>query len=228
MQQSRAALTRLPGLLRASRCASEARCFASTASTQTQQTHKYDPYSVPAGHQNSDLGSIACNISLNRRRDLTLREDLKVVSDGKPATLASVMRGKLVALFGVPDMGKTCGEKHLPDFLKNADKLRQAGVEEIVCAAVAPADKLEEWAKQHGNSNGQIALIADENGGMTRMLGLDIPAKTGAKSDGPWSQRYAALVDNGILLKLRVEGNMAEVKESSAESIIDMMKTLKR
>lgn len=92
MQQSRAALARLPGLLRASRCASGARCFASTASTQTQQTHKYDPYSVPAGHQNSDLGSIACNISLNRRRDLTLREDLKVVSDGKPATLASVMR----------------------------------------------------------------------------------------------------------------------------------------
>ena len=77
----------------------------------------------------------------------------------------------------------------------------------------------------------QIALIADEAGGMTRMLGLDIPAKTGDKSAaGPRSQRwgcfrahtqqhasctpqrdeaacyfchrYAALVDGGILLKL--------------------------
>jgi hypothetical protein len=37
----------------------------------------------------------------------------------------------------------------------------------------------------------QIALIADEAGGMTRMLGLDIPAKTGDKSAaGPRSQRW--------------------------------------
>lgn len=39
----------------------------------------------------------------------------------------------------------------------------------------------------------QIALIADEDGGMTRMLGLDIPAKTGDKSAaGPRSQRWGA------------------------------------
>lgn len=169
MQQPCAALIRASALLRSSRCLSGTRPFATTAASQAQQTHNYDPYSVPAGHQNSDLGSIACNISLNRRRDLTLREDLKVVADGKQATLAAVMRvcaqrpgrmpaapmhayrdryvghanpiqqahsqsqaedqqkpalqGKLVAMFGVPDMGKVCSEKHLPDFLKNASLL---------------------------------------------------------------------------------------------------------
>lgn len=31
-------------------------------------------------------------------------------------------QGKLVALFGVPDMGKVCSDTHLPDFLKNVSE----------------------------------------------------------------------------------------------------------
>lgn len=37
-----------------------------------------------------------------------------------------------------------------------ADKLKQAGVEQIACAAVAPAAQLEEWAKRNGNANSQV------------------------------------------------------------------------
>jgi peroxiredoxin len=226
MQQQCAALCRLPALLRASGRASGVRAFASQAAT-APPAQKYDSYSVPAGHQNSDLDSVACNISLNRRRDLTLRQDLHVIEDGKKATIADVMRGQLVAMFGVPDMGKVCTEKHLPDFLKNAEKLRKCGVEKIACAAVAPSAQLEEWAKKAGIS-GQISLIADEDGAMTRMLGLDLPATGKTDAGGPRSQRYVALVDSGILLKLKVEANMAEVKESSAESVMKILQTLKR
>ncbi len=35
----------------------------------------------------------------------------------------------------------------------------------------------------------QITLIADENGGMTRMLGLDLPATGKTDAGGPRSQR---------------------------------------
>lgn len=35
-----------------------------------------DYSNVPLGHLNSDLSSEACNISLNRRRDLSLRQDV--------------------------------------------------------------------------------------------------------------------------------------------------------
>lgn len=47
---------------------------------------------VPAGHHNSDLSSAACNIGLSRRRDITLRQDLKPYVDGKPAILADVFK----------------------------------------------------------------------------------------------------------------------------------------
>lgn len=92
MQQQCAAFGRLSVLLRASSSASGCRAFATQAAPAPQEGHKYDTYSVPAGHQNSDLDSIACNISLNRRRDLTLRRDLHVVEDGTKASLAEVMQ----------------------------------------------------------------------------------------------------------------------------------------
>lgn len=228
MQQQCAALGRFSYLLRASGSASGIRAFASQAATAPQQPQKYDSYSVPAGHQNSDLESVACNISLNRRRDLTLRQDLHVFENGKKATIADVMKGELVAMFGVPDMGKVCTEKHLPDFLNNVEKLRKCGVDKIACAAVTSPAKLEEWAKKAGNDKGQIALIADEDGAMTRMLGLDLPATGKTDAGGPRSQRYLALVDGGILLKLKVEANMAEVKESSADAVAEILKVLKR
>ena len=47
---------------------------------------------VPTGHHNSDLSSAACNIGLSRRRDITLRQDLKPYVDGKPALLADVFK----------------------------------------------------------------------------------------------------------------------------------------
>ncbi len=90
------ALARLSSLLRASGSASGIRAFATQAAAAPQQPQKYDSYSVPAGHQNSDLDSVACNISLNRRRDLTLRQDLYVFENGKKATIADVMKVRAI------------------------------------------------------------------------------------------------------------------------------------
>lgn len=47
---------------------------------------------VPAGHHASDLTSPACNIGLNRLRDITLRQDIKVFFGGSQVPLASVFK----------------------------------------------------------------------------------------------------------------------------------------
>jgi hypothetical protein len=47
-------------------------------------------YAVPEGHHGSDLSSTACHIGLGRRRDLTMRQDLKLWDGDKPLTLAQV------------------------------------------------------------------------------------------------------------------------------------------
>lgn len=47
---------------------------------------------VPAGHQNSDLRKQVCHIGLNRRRDLSLREDLCLFQPGGKATVRDIFK----------------------------------------------------------------------------------------------------------------------------------------
>jgi hypothetical protein len=49
-------------------------------------------YHVPEGHQNSDLSSEACHIGLSRRKDLTLRQDIRLMADGEPKSLAELLK----------------------------------------------------------------------------------------------------------------------------------------
>ena len=50
---------------------------------------------VPAGHENSDLRNSVCNISLNRRRDISLRSDVKFFNkDDEAVDLKKLLRGK--------------------------------------------------------------------------------------------------------------------------------------
>lgn len=45
---------------------------------------------VPEGHRNSDLRKSVCHIGLNRRRDLSLREDLCLFRPGSKATVKEI------------------------------------------------------------------------------------------------------------------------------------------
>ena len=47
---------------------------------------------IPEGHRNSDLRSVACHIGLNRRRDLSLREDLCLFQPGGKATVGEIFK----------------------------------------------------------------------------------------------------------------------------------------
>lgn len=92
LRRSQAAL-----LLHGRSCAQAARAFATTSQTG-QESEPQATYHVPAGHANSDLSDVACNLSLSRRRDLTLRQDLRVVEDGKSATIADILKVVLGAI----------------------------------------------------------------------------------------------------------------------------------
>lgn len=59
--------------------------FSAAAASTAKST-----YDVPEGHHNSDLSNTACNIGLGRRRDLTMRQDLRLWDGDKPLTLAQV------------------------------------------------------------------------------------------------------------------------------------------
>lgn len=62
------------------------------SSAQASTSKKF--YDVPEGHSDSDLSQVACNIGLNRRRDLSLGAagNIKLNIDGKPQNLADLFK----------------------------------------------------------------------------------------------------------------------------------------
>ena len=54
----------------------------------------------------------------------------------------------------------TCSAKHLPGYVKYADKLKAAGIDKIACMAVNDAHVMRAWAEA-GGAVGIIDMIAD-------------------------------------------------------------------
>jgi peroxiredoxin len=197
------------------------RAFAALPNPSGDQSKFYD---VPEGHSDSDLSQTACNIGLNRRRDLTIGAcgKIKLTIDGNETTLAELLAGKLgqpklTALFGVPDRGSVCTSKHVPSYLKQLDALRKQGVDQIICVSRGEPAAVAAWGAEAAKGSKDIAFAADVNGGLTRMLGMDL--------EGDKCLRYAVALEDGVTLKVLVEKQLGDMKETSGESMVKFLKS---
>lgn len=111
-------------------------------------------------------------------------------------------RGKVV-LFAVPGaFTPGCSKIHLPGYVEHGDELRAKGVGTIACVAVNDPWVMQAWGQAHGVGDG-ILMLADGNAEFTRAMGLEWDA-TGAGL-GLRSQRYAAVIEDGVVKSLDVE-----------------------
>ncbi|PSW16129.1 peroxiredoxin [Photobacterium rosenbergii] len=122
---------------------------------------------------------------------------------------------KTVVLFAVPGaFTPTCSEAHLPGFVVLADKIKEKGVDVIACVAVNDAFVMQAWGEAQNAS--ELMMLADGDASFTKSLGLVLDTEG---FGGIRSQRYAMIVENGVVKQLNVEeGGQFEV--SSAEAIL--------
>jgi peroxiredoxin len=138
----------------------------------------------------------------------------------KDVTTSQLFGGKKVVLFALPGaFTPTCSAKHLPGFIEKADAIKKKGVDTIVCLSVNDAFVMDAWAKAQGAGD-KVVLVADGNGAFTRAVGLDFDGS--GFGMGVRSQRYAAIIENGIVKHLAVEKPM-KFEVSSAEAILQAL-----
>ena len=154
---------------------------------------------------------------------MTIKEGDKIpnvkvkAADMSDITTDTLFTGKKVVLFAVPGaFTPTCSNKHLPGFIEKADEIRAKGVDDIICMSVNDAFVMKAWGEERGAGD-KVRMIADGNGDLTKALGLDFDGS--GIGFGLRSQRFAAIVQNGVVKKLAVDaGGKFEV--SSAEAIL--------
>jgi glutaredoxin/glutathione-dependent peroxiredoxin len=113
-------------------------------------------------------------------------------------------RGKKVVIFGLPGaFTPTCSAKHVPGYVANYDKLKAKGVDDIVCMSVNDAFVMGAWAKDL-HANGKVRLMGDGSAAYTKALGLELDLV--ARGMGVRCQRFSALIENGVVKTLNIEG----------------------
>ncbi len=138
----------------------------------------------------------------------------------KPVKTDDFFAGKKVVVFALPGaFTPTCSAKHVPGFVANFDALKAKGVDAIACVSVNDAFVMGAWGKDQ-NAGGKVHMLADGNGDFTRAVGLELDGtKFGM---GKRSQRYAMIVDNGVVKVLDVEEPGA-FNVSSAEHVLGQL-----
>ncbi|MFC0118609.1 peroxiredoxin [Pseudoalteromonas xiamenensis] len=131
---------------------------------------------------------------------------------------ATLFAGKKVVVFAVPGaFTPTCSAAHLPGYVTLADKIKAKGVDLIACVSVNDAFVMKAWGDAQNAQ--EIAMLADGDGSFTKALGLEMD--TGAFG-GVRSQRYAMIVENGVVTALNVEAPKS-FEVSKAEVILDTL-----
>jgi peroxiredoxin len=146
--------------------------------------------------------------------------DVKVTVPGNEGMPTPTQTGELlgtgrVVLFAVPGaFTPGCSNTHMPGFVVKFDDLKAKGVDTVACVSVNDAWVMHAWGRDQNAGN--IQLVADGNGDFAKAMGLEMDGS--AFGLGLRSQRYAAIIDDGVVTKLLVEPGPG-VDVSSADNV---------
>jgi len=134
----------------------------------------------------------------------------------KPVSSAEVLGKGKVVLFAVPGaFTPGCSKVHLPGFVQRFNELKAKGATSVACISVNDPWVMDAWKQSQGAS--EIVMLSDGAGNFTKAMGLELDGS--GFGLGSRSQRYAAIINDGVIERLDVEEG-AGISVSSCDAII--------
>jgi peroxiredoxin len=122
-------------------------------------------------------------------------------------TSSELFEGKRVVIFSLPGaFTPTCSAYQLPGFEEKFAEFAELGIDAIYCISVNDGFVMNAWQQDQNISN--VKLIPDGNAYFTRSMGMLVRKSNLGFGERSW--RYAAVVNNGIIEKLFVEGGKTD------------------
>jgi len=148
---------------------------------------------------------------------------LKKMTSAGPTdvSMADYCAGRKVVIFAVPGaFTPTCSETHLPGYIDHAQALRDKGVKAVACVSMTDQFVMNAWGKSVGTGE-HVDMLADGNGEFTQAAGMSVDFS--AHGMGQRSQRYAMVLEDGVVKHLAVESNPGEATVSAAEAVLEAL-----
>lgn len=150
--------------------------------------------------------------------------DLAIMGAEGPETrnLAAIAAGKKLVIFGLPGAyTPTCTNDHIPGFIKDAEALREKGVDAIYCITVNDVFVTKQWSNDTGAGAAGIEVLADAESQFIGALGLEFTAPPVGLIKR--SKRFAMIVDNGVISWMDVEDNPGQCALSSSGAVLSAL-----
>ena len=146
-----------------------------------------------------------------------------MTADGpRPRTTNEIFAGHRVALVGVPGaFTPTCSLNHVPGFIEKESDLQDKGIALIAVTSVNDVFVMNAWAKSLGVDREGFIFLADGSAVFAKAIGLTLDLAD--RGLGVRSQRYAMLVDDGVVTKLNIETASGKAEVSSAEALLEQL-----
>ena len=146
-----------------------------------------------------------------------------ILENGEPTkkNIENILKNKKSIIFGLPGAyTSVCSAKHLPGYVKNSEKYKQKGVDQIICMSVNDPFVMNAWGKEN-NVGDKILMVGDPFLNFTKAIGAEVD-KSG-RGLGIRSNRYTMLVDNLKVIKIQEEQDTGSCEISAAENFVKLI-----
>ena len=146
-----------------------------------------------------------------------------ILENGEPIQkdIQSFLKNKKSVIFGLPGAyTSVCSAKHLPGYVKNSEKYKEKGIDQIICMSVNDPFVMNAWGKEN-NVGDKIIMMGDPFLNFTKAIGAEVD-KSG-RGLGIRSNRYTMLVDNLKIIKIQEESDTGSCELSAAENFLKLV-----
>jgi len=131
--------------------------------------------------------------------------------------VSDIVKGKKIIVFGLPGaFTPTCSAQHVPSYVEHIDAVKSKGIDEVWCVSVNDAFVMGAWG-DNLKVGKKVRMMADGSAEWTKALGLELDLV--ARGLGVRSQRYAMVLDNGVVKHIAVEGP-GKFEVSGAQAVL--------
>lgn len=147
---------------------------------------------------------------------IALKED----NPEKPTVQLDQIGGKFL-IVGVPGAFTPPCSSHVPGYVEHADQLAAKGIKSVYIVAVNDAFTTQAWKEKLGSSNPNVHFLADDTGAFTKAAGLSFDAS--GLLGNVRSQRYVAVIENGIVQQIFIEDEAPNVTVTKADNVLQAL-----
>jgi len=158
-----------------------------------------------------------------KEKDTIPSSEVFILENGEPIqkNIQSFLKNKKSVIFGLPGAyTSVCSAKHLPGYVKNSEKYKEKGIDQIICMSVNDPFVMNAWGKEN-NVGDKIIMMGDPFLNFTKAIGAEID-KSG-RGLGIRSNRYTMLVDNLKIIKIQEEKDTGSCEISAAENFLELV-----